>query len=303
MVPSILPGTAPPRSFCQRTTVNRLLSKFALLALSVASVQSAFAAAPEVRMYRLDCGQMRLGDKSVMSDEGLYKGEYYDIVMSCYLIKHGKDWILWDAGLPKKYLKGPLTEGTFTTKLDRTIVDQLRELKLSSKDIKYVAVSHAHFDHSGQVNDFPNATLIIQRAELEAMADTKIASAHYIQADLFSSHISGKNLKRVRVVDGDVDLFGDGTMKTIQTPGHTPGSMALLLNLKNSGSYVLSGDQWHFTENHERKQVPTWNYSHKETISSGDRLDDIIKQTNAKLVIQHEPVDNEKLPKLPAYLD
>lgn len=283
--------------------MKRLLSTFALLAMSVLTVQSAYAAAPEVKMYRLDCGQMRLGDKSMMSDEGLYKGQSYDIVMSCYLIQHGKDWILWDAGLPKKYLKGPLTEGSFTTKLDRTIVDQLRDLKLTSEDIKYVAVSHAHFDHSGQVNDFPNATLIIQKAELEAMADTKVASEHYIDNALFSSHVSGKTLKRVKVIDGDVDLFGDGTLRTIQTPGHTPGSMALLLNLKNSGPYILSGDQWHFTENYERKQVPIWNYSHPETIASGSKLDEVLKQTNAKLIIQHEPADNAKLPKLPAYLD
>ncbi|EEF25839.1 conserved hypothetical protein, partial [Ricinus communis] len=82
----------------------------------------------------------------------------YDLVMTCYLIKHGNDWVLWDAGLPKKYLPGPVVEGTFTTALDRTIADQLRDIGLRPEDITYVAVSHAHFDHAGQVNDFPNAT-------------------------------------------------------------------------------------------------------------------------------------------------
>lgn len=283
--------------------MKRLLSSLAVGALTLAAAGASFAATPDLKMYRLDCGHMTLGDKSLMSDTGLYKGQSYDIVMSCYLIKHGNDWVLWDTGLPKKYLAGPLTEGSFTTKLDRTVVDQIADLGLRPDDIKYVAVSHSHFDHSGQVNDFPNATLIIQKAELEAMADTKKASEHYIMADLFTSHINGKELKRVRVVDGDVDLFGDGTMQTIQTPGHTPGSMALLLNLKNAGPYILSGDQWHFTENHERQQVPTWNYDHNETVSSGKKLDAIIAKTHATLVIQHEPVDNQKLPKPPLFLD
>ncbi|MFK3797180.1 N-acyl homoserine lactonase family protein [Pseudomonas sp. NPDC088444] len=283
--------------------MNRFLSTLAASAFSLMAAGQALAATPEVKMYRLDCGQMTLGDKSMMSDTGLYKGQSYDIVMSCYLIKHGNDWLLWDAGLPEKYLKGPLTEGTFTTKLNRTVVDQIKDLGLRPDDIKYVAVSHAHFDHSGQVNDFPNATLIIQRAELEAMKDTKKASEHYIMADLFSSHISGDKLERVRVIDGDVDLFGDGTLKTIQTPGHTPGSMALLLNLKKAGPYILSGDQWHFTENHERHQVPIWNYDHEQTMTSGKKLDDIIAKTHATLVIQHEPVDNQKLPKPPQFLD
>lgn len=283
--------------------MNRFLSILAAGALFMAGVGQSYAAAPDVRMYRLDCGHMTLGDKSLMSDTGLYKGQSYDIVMSCYLIKHGNDWVLWDTGLPKKYLAGPLTEGSFTTKLDRTVVEQIADLGLRPDDIKYVAVSHAHFDHSGQVNDFPNATLIIQRAELDAMADTKVASEHYIMADLFSSHINGKQLQRVRVIDGDVDLFADGTLKTIQTPGHTPGSMALLLNLEKSGPYILSGDQWHFTENHERHQVPTWNYDHQQTMTSGDKLDAIIAKTHATLVIQHEPADNLKLPKFPLFLD
>jgi glyoxylase-like metal-dependent hydrolase (beta-lactamase superfamily II) len=115
--------------------------------------------------------------------------------------------------------------------------------------------------------------------------------------------VTGAGLKRVKVIDGDVDLFGDGTLKTIRTPGHTPGSMALLVNLKHAGPYVLSGDQWHFTENHERAQVPTWNYDHDETIRSGKKLDDVIAKTRATLVIEHEPVDNGKLPAFPRFLD
>jgi N-acyl homoserine lactone hydrolase len=283
--------------------MHRFASSLAAAALSLAAIGTSHAAAPDLRMYRLDCGHMTLGDKSVMSDEGLYKGQSYDIVMSCYLIKHGDDWMLWDTGLPAKYLKGPLTEGTFTTKLDRTIVQQLGDLGLRRDDIKYVAVSHAHFDHSGQVDEFPNATLIIQRAELEAMADTRTAESRYIDASLFSSHIKNGKQQRVKVVDGDVDLFGDGTLQTIRTPGHTPGSMALLVNLKKSGAYVLSGDQWHFTENHERHQVPTWNYDHAQTISSGRKLDQVIADRHATLVIQHEPADNRKLPRLPRFLD
>lgn len=282
--------------------MKRFLAGLAFAALSFAAT-GAHAAPADVRMYRLDCGHMTLGDKTVMSDEGLYQGQSYDLVMSCYLIRHGKDWLLWDAGLPKKYLAGPLTEGSFTTKLDRTVVDQIRALGLRPDDITYVAVSHSHFDHSGQVDDFPKATLIIQRGELDAMADTKKAPEHYIQSELFSSHVAGNKLTRVKVIDGDVDLFGDGTLKTIHTPGHTPGSMALLLKLKHAGNYVLSGDQWHFTENHDREQVPTWNYDHGQTIASGKKLDAVIAQTHATLVIEHEPVDNRKLPGLPRYLD
>ncbi|WP_460045087.1 MBL fold metallo-hydrolase [Pseudomonas sp. S2_H01] len=191
--------------------MNRYPSSIIAVAFSLAAIGQSYAATPELKMYRLDCGYMRLGDKSMMSDSGPNKGQSYDIVVSCYLIKHGGDWLLWDAGLPKKYLPGPLVEGSLTTGLNRTIVDQLHDLGLTPDDIKYVAVSHAHSDHAGQVNGFPNATLIIQRKELEALADTKTASEHFIAADLFSTHVEGRNLKKVMVIDGDVDLFADGT--------------------------------------------------------------------------------------------
>jgi N-acyl homoserine lactone hydrolase len=295
--------------------MHRFLSGLAAAVLSFAAMGATHAetqaetqaatqaATPEVRLYRLDCGSMTLGDKSIMSDEGRYRGQSYDIVMSCYLIKHGKDWMLWDAGLPKKYLAGPLQEGSFTTALKRTIVQQLADLGLRPADIKYVAVSHAHFDHAGQVDDFPDATLVIQRAELDAIADGATAAQHYIDASLFSSHLGGGQRRRVRAIDGDVDLFGDGTVRTIHTPGHTPGAMALLVNLKKAGPYVLSGDQWHFTENHVHQQVPTFNYDHRQTIASGEKLDAVIARTHATLVIQHEPVDNGKLPKPPGFLD
>lgn len=169
--------------------MNRPRALLASFALASSFAMPSHAATPELKMYRLDCGHMRLGDKSIMSDEGRYIGQSYDIVISCYLIKHNSQWLLWDTGLPKKYLAGPLQEGTLTTKLDRTIVSQLADLGVRPSDITYIAVSHGHFDHTGQVNDFPNATLIIQQAELGAMADDKKASAHYIDAKLLNSHI------------------------------------------------------------------------------------------------------------------
>lgn len=266
-------------------------------------VASPSRAAVDIKMYRLDCGNITLADKTVLSDRGLYKGQSHDIVVSCYLINHGKDWLLWDAGLPKKYLSPTRAEGDVTAQLDRTVVDQIADLGLRPEDITHVAVSHAHFDHAGQLADFPKAVLMIQRAELEAMADTKKAAAHGMEADLFSTHIVKNQLKRVRVLDGDVDLFGDGTLKTIHTPGHTPGSMALLVNLKHAGRYVLSGDQWHTAENRARQQVPIWNYDHAQTIASGKKLDAVLAQAHATLVIEHEPADNGNLPRAPRYLD
>jgi len=255
----------------------------------------------DMRLYRLDCGHVHMGDMSVMSDSGEYQGRTQDIVVSCYLIKHGNEWLLWDAGLARPFLKG-VSEGGFDMKLDQTIVDQIHTLGLSPDDIGYVVISHAHFDHTGQSNDFPNAQLIMQKKDYDELSDPN-AGKRFIDASLLSAHVKDGPGAHLRLVDGDQDLFGDGLIKTIALPGHTPGEMALELKLKKAGNVILSGDQWHFAENREKKQVPKFNFDHDQTIASGEKLERVIKETHATLIIGHEPADTKKTPALPGFLN
>lgn len=282
--------------------MKHLLSALALMACCCAAPASASAAAPaDMRLYRFDCGTMTLGDLSMMSDAGQYKGRSYDIVISCYLIKHGDTWLLWDTGYPRSF-QGGVTQGTLRMNLEKPLVDELATAGVKPDDIGYVVLSHAHFDHAGQSNDFPRATLVMQRAEYAVLADEKDAEAHFIQPGLLAAHTGGKQDK-LRLLDGDTDLFGDGSVKLIALPGHTPGHQALELTLPRAGKVVLSGDQWHFTENHARNQVPTFNYDHAATIASSQRLNDIVARDHARLILGHEPKDNGALPRPPRYLD
>jgi glyoxylase-like metal-dependent hydrolase (beta-lactamase superfamily II) len=257
---------------------------------------------PDMRLYRLDCGTMHIGDMTLMSDSGEYKGRSYDIVISCYLIKHGDTWMLWDTGFDKSFQAG-VTQGQLKMDLKDTIADQLARLGLKREDIRYVALSHAHFDHSGQSNDFPDATLVLQRKEYAVLADRKNAEAHFITPELLSAHAPERGEHALRLIDGDHDFFGDGLVKAIALPGHTPGHMALQLKLPHAGTVVLSGDQWHFPENRAKHQVPSFNFDHAATLASSEKLERIIRREHARLIIQHEPKDNMALPKLPAYLD
>lgn len=258
--------------------------------------------AVDVRLYRLDCGNMHLNDLSLMSDTGEYKGRMYDVVISCYLIKHGKDWMLWDTGFAKNFTDG-VTMGSLDMKLATTIVDQLRTIGLESGDIGYVALSHAHFDHTGQTGDFPHATLIMQKREYAVLADKNAAREHMIFPELLGQRKLGHKAGELKLVDDGYDFFGDGTVKAILLPGHTPGHMALQLKLPDTGPVILSGDQWHFTENRAHNLVPQSNFSHDDTVQSGQRLEALIRKTGAKLIIQHEPADNTQFPALPGFLN
>ncbi|MFK3739780.1 N-acyl homoserine lactonase family protein [Massilia sp. TN1-12] len=282
--------------------MKKILSALALSLLGFSCVAPASAAeGTDMRLYRFDCGTMTLGDLSMMSDAGEYKGRSYDIVISCYLVKHGNDWLLWDTGYPRNF-QGGVTQGTLKMNLEKPLVDELATVGVKPADIRYVVLSHAHFDHAGQSNDFPQATLVMQRAEYQVLANRKDAEAHFIQPQLLAAHTDGKQDK-LRLLDGDTDLFGDGTVKLYALPGHTPGHHAMELTLPHAGKVVLSGDQWHFTENHERNQVPTFNYDHDQTIASSRRLNDIVTRDHARLILGHEPKDNGALPRPPRYLD
>lgn len=273
---------------------------YSLVLAGILALCAAAQAAPapaDVRLYRLDCGTMHFGDLSMMSDSGQYKGQTYDIVISCYVIRHGNDWMLWDTGFARSFQQG-VRNGSLDMKLSSTIIDQLRVIGLGSDDIGYVALSHSHFDHTGQTRDFPHATLIMQAREFAVLSDKKLAAEHFIEPELL-----GVRPDHLKLIDGDHDFFGDGTVRAILLPGHTPGHMALQLTLPHAGVVILSGDQWHFTENRVRNQVPSFNFDHDSTLKSSARLEDIVRRTGARLIIQHEPADNAGLPALPAYLD
>lgn len=285
--------------------IAKIIGSLALAAgiLSGVPAQAATAAtsATELQLYRLDCGNIHMGDMSVMSDAGKYQGRTQDIVVSCYLIKHGDKWMLWDTGLARSFLT-EVHQGGFDMKLNETIVDQLGKLGLTADDISYVAVSHAHFDHTGQSNDFPKAQLIIGKKDYEELSDPK-AGEHFIDGSLLAAHVKDGPGALLRLVDGDEDLFGDGLVKTIALPGHTPGQMGLELKLKKAGVVILSGDQWHFDENRVNNQVPKFNFDHDATIASGAKLERIIKDTHATLIIGHEPKDVKKTPVFPGFLN
>jgi glyoxylase-like metal-dependent hydrolase (beta-lactamase superfamily II) len=282
--------------------MKKLLSVLSLSLLLCFCGPASASRPDDLRLYRLDCGNMHIGDMSMMSDAGQYQGRSYDIVISCYLIRHGDTWLLWDTGLDRHFLAG-VTEGGLDMKLSSTIARQLATLRLKPEDIRYVALSHAHFDHTGQSNDFPQATLVMQRAEYAVLADPARARAHFILPELLSAHVDAQAGGRLQLIDGDYDFFGDGQVKAIFLPGHTPGHMALQLKLPHAGVVILSGDQWHFPENRANDQVPGFNFDHDATLASSKRLEALIASEHARLIIQHEPKDNAALPHLPSWLD
>ena len=162
--------------------------------------------------------------------------------------------------------------------------------------MKFVGISHFHPDHTGQLGALTSATLLIGEREWAALTAPKPMAGANVAA--FTPWISGGS--KVEPQAADKDVFGDGTVVILRTPGHTPGHQSLLVRLKEKGAVILSGDLAHFHENYQSNGVPSFNYDRAETLASLDRIKQIEKNLKATVIIQHDPRDIDKLPAFPA---
>jgi len=170
------------------------------------------------------------------------------------------------------------------------------QLNVKADQIKYVGISHYHGDHIGQVAQLPKATLLIGKGDWDVLTDPKPTPG--ANREPFANWITGGG--KVEPVTLDRDVFGDGTVVMLDTPGHTPGHHALLVRLKDKGNVILSGDFTHFRENYEKNGVPTFNTNRADTVSSTERVKQIAANIKADVIIQHDARDVGKLPAFPA---
>jgi glyoxylase-like metal-dependent hydrolase (beta-lactamase superfamily II) len=244
---------------------------------------------PVITLSRLQCGTNAAPTDVGLrfSDTYAYNGLKVQLTFSCYLIRHGDDYMIWDTGNPV---------GTTPTAPKASLVDLLSQLKLTPAQIKYVAVSHYHGDHTGQAALFPQSTLLIGKGDWDALNDPKSGVA--ASAAAFTNWISGGG--KVEPVAGDRDIFGDGSVLMLNMPGHTPGHHSLLVRLKDMGPVLITGDLAHFHENYDAGGVPTFNTDRAASIASIERFKAIAKNLKATVIIQHDQRDADKLPAFPA---
>ena len=178
------------------------------------------------------------------------------------------------------------------------ITELLGKLELKPEQIKYIGISHYHGDHIGQVGTLPKSTLLIGKGDWDVLVDANAAKAAGTDNANFTNWISGGG--KVEPVRLDKDVFGDGTVQMLNTPGHTPGHHVLLVNLKETGPVILSGDMAHFRENYDLNGVPSFNTDRSQSIASVERVKQLAKNLKATVIIQHDPRDVSKLPAFPA---
>jgi N-acyl homoserine lactone hydrolase len=270
--------------------MNRALTILAFGASLFVIFAAPAQAAPDVSLARFECGtpQEPQAVNPRFSDTYSYGDLKLQFVYSCYLIKHGDEYMLWDTG-------HAMTMPKVAPKV--SLVDLLAKIDLKPDQIKYVGISHYHADHTGQIASFPKATLLIGAREWDAISAPKPAEG--VNFKPFESWIKGESKVEPQALDKDV--FGDGTVMMLRTPGHTPGHSSLLVKLPQMGPVILSGDAVHFRENYDSDGVPSFNYDRAQTVASIERIKKIASNLKATLIIQHDARDVEKLPVFPAF--
>lgn len=257
------------------------------------------------KLYRLDCGRSLANDQSIWTP-GENQGQSIEFSSTCWLIKRGNRWLLWDTGVPEVTVNDPNGWSTLPKlivyHLDKTLTAQLAEIGLKPPDVTYVAISHTHGDHIGNVALFPDAEILIQRTEYEWIHGGNGPNENVNQLMALARSLIG-NPRHIRLIDGDLDVFGDGSVTLISTPGHTPGSQSLLVHLKNSGFIILSGDVVHLEENFAKSRVPSLNTDKQASIESMERIRQIIKTYKAIMFINHDKKQTDGLKLLPAFYD
>ena len=250
------------------------------------------AQAADVSLARLDCGtpQVPTAVNQRFSDTYAYGELKLQFVYSCYLVKHGDDYLLWDTG-------HAMTMPNVAPKV--SLVDLLAKIDVKPDQIKYVGISHYHADHTGQIASFPKATLLIGTREWDAISAPEPAQG--VNFKPFESWLKGDSAIDALPLGPDKDVFGDGTVIVLRTPGHTPGHSSLLVKLAQMGPVILSGDAVHFRENYDSDGVPIFNYDRAQTIASIQRMKQIESNLKATLIIQHDARDVGKLPEFPAF--
>jgi N-acyl homoserine lactone hydrolase len=261
-----------------------------------------------VRLYVFDCGTLRITNTERF---GLKKEEVttMDLSVPCFLVAHPRGTLIWDTGAVPDAAWNPVGHPLVqhvvlpdSQERDVTLVNSLRaqlaDVGYSPSDITYLALSHYHYDHTANANEFAASTWLVRQLERDVMFAEKPPGT--TQPATYSALRSSKT---VILKADEHDVFGDGTVIIKSAPGHTPGHQVLYLKLAKTGGVTLSGDLYHYPEERVLDRVPTFEFNPEQTRASRMVINAFLKKTGAQLWIQHDFSGNAKLKKSPNFYD
>ncbi|HEY3598345.1 MAG TPA: N-acyl homoserine lactonase family protein [Paraburkholderia sp.] len=261
----------------------------------------------DIRLYMLQTGSMKCKVHNIKMNQG--DGAPFEIPIPFYLLTHPKGHMIIDGGTAIEAAAD--AHGYWGTvanvyqpvmEQDEGCVAQLRKLGIEPEEIRYVMQSHLHIDHTGSVGRFPNATHVVQRAEYEyAFTPDWYASGAYCRKDFDRPGLKWQFLNGL--ADDELDFFGDGTLKVIFSPGHSPGHQSFLVTLPNTGPMLLAVDAAYTFDHWNEQALPGFASSMVDAVRSVQKLQGLVQRTGAQVITGHDPDAWPKLRRAPQWYD
>lgn len=239
-------------------------------------------------------------------------GEAYDAPCPFYLIEHPEGTVLFDTGVSHEMTTDPGSYGPsgaphmadFVPGIDMTEADtprnQLADAGYDPGAVDYVVLSHLHCDHAGNVTAFPDAEVVVQQEELRyAFWPEPAQRLFYLAGDFVSLR---SHEYSVTPVAGSYDVFGDGIVTTLPTPGHSPGHQSLRVELPDEGTVVLGADVANHRVGYDNELAPSFAWSLPEAVESMRSVQQAAKSEDARVVLAHDRDDLDTLPDPPESL-
>jgi glyoxylase-like metal-dependent hydrolase (beta-lactamase superfamily II) len=247
------------------------------------------------RLFGCVCGQFHSPGEGL----GMTPGVRVTVPVPFYVIDHPDGVALFDCGVPEAMFQpgDNYLDALRVQDLDVSLEPKdrltrhLERLEIDPERVRYVALSHLHFDHAGGLKDLPNATLVVQSREWAAGFDREVANHYGLRRRYFDfGH-------QVLQVDGEHDLFGDGAVTLIPSFGHTPGHQSARVR-STAGDHILVGDACYHCEVVETRRFPDYS-DHVAMNRSLDRLL-ALREPDTVMVFGHDPAQWGERPVLPA---
>jgi N-acyl homoserine lactone hydrolase len=280
----------------------------AALSPQASAVQRGAPRPPQTpRLYILDGGTLESDPARYRLTKEEVSATQLSVIAA--LIVHPKGTLIWDTGaiaddswtptgrpVPRRLVLTNSQERRVT--LRTTMKAQLAAIGYAPSDITYLALSHFHWDHTANANQFVKSTWLARQAERDAMLPDTVPDPP--QPSTFADL---KNGKTVLIAGDDHDVFGDGTVVLKLAKGHTPGHQVLYVKLAKTGGIVLSGDLYHYPEERTLNRLPTFEFNVDQTRQSREAIDGFLKKSGAQLWIQHDFTAMAKIRKAPGFYE
>jgi N-acyl homoserine lactone hydrolase len=229
-------------------------------------------------------------------------GQMITLPIPTYLVEHPRGLVLIDTGMrcdnKPDFFKALEKISPVWASKNGDLVTKLQAIGYSPDQIKYVILTHMHIDHAGYIDSFPKSTFFIQKDELNAalwpLSFEKLA---YYPGDW-------TKLKDLDIValEGDWDLFGDGSVKMFRTIGHSRGHQSVIVTLPKTGSVILPADAAALPEILEGGTAGIlWNA--EEFVKSVRRLKLEQERTGGQIFFSHDLEQFKTLKLSPAYYE